>query len=144
MSFVDRAGSTEWGRRTPTNKESEMSNPVVHFEVVGQDGPRLQRYYADLFGWKLDVNEQFGYGTIAPPADGSPGIGGGIGAAPGGGSGHVTFYVGVPDVEAALAKAQELGGARVFGPAPVPGTDLELGQFTDPEGRVIGLMKLER
>ena len=44
----------------------------------------------------------------------------------------------MPDVEAALSKAESLGGARVFGPAPVPGTDLELGQFTDPEGHLIG------
>jgi len=28
----------------------------------------------------------------------------------------VTFYVEVPDVEAALVKAESLGGTRVFGP----------------------------
>jgi predicted enzyme related to lactoylglutathione lyase len=55
--------------------------------------------------------------------------------------GHVTFYVGVADVEAALTKADTLGGRRLFGPAPVPGTEIELGQFTDPEGHIIGLMK---
>jgi uncharacterized protein len=55
-------------------------------------------------------------------------------------SGHVTFYVEVPDVEAALAKAERLGGTRPFGPDKVPGTETELGQFTDPEGNVIGLM----
>jgi uncharacterized protein len=47
----------------------------------------------------------------------------------------------VPDIEAALAKAVSLGGPRVFGPAPVPGTEVELGQFTDPEGHLIGLTK---
>jgi hypothetical protein len=26
-------------------------------------------------------------------------------------------------------------------PAPVPGTEVELGQFTDPEGHLIGLTK---
>jgi predicted enzyme related to lactoylglutathione lyase len=119
-----------------------VDNPVVHFEVTGKDGRRLQEYYSELFGWKIDNNEALGYGTIAHPADGSPGIGGGIGAAPGGGVGQVTFYVGVPDIEATLARAEALGGSRVFGPAPVPGTELELGQFTDPEGRVIGLMKV--
>jgi predicted enzyme related to lactoylglutathione lyase len=69
------------------------------------------------------------------------GIGGGIGTAHAGGAGHVTFYVAVPDVEAALAKATSLGGARLFGPDKVPGTEIELGQFTDPDGHVIGLMK---
>jgi uncharacterized protein len=47
----------------------------------------------------------------------------------------------VPDVEAALTKAESLGGSRVFGPAPIPGTEIELGQFSDPEGHLIGLTK---
>ena len=29
---------------------------VIHFEIVGKDGAALQRYYADLFGWKIDDN----------------------------------------------------------------------------------------
>ena len=29
-----------------------MGQPVVHFEVVGKDGEKLQSYYAELFGWK--------------------------------------------------------------------------------------------
>jgi uncharacterized protein len=47
----------------------------------------------------------------------------------------------VPDVEAALAKAESMGGTRLFGPDKVPGTDVELGQFSDPEGHLIGLTK---
>jgi uncharacterized protein len=122
-----------------------MGHPVIHFEVIGKDGAKLQAYYGDLFGWRIDADNQLGYGTVTregnTSADGT-GIGGGIASAPTPDyDGHVTFYVGVPDVEAALAKAEELGGRRVFGPAPVPGTDLELGQFTDPEGHLIGLMK---
>jgi predicted enzyme related to lactoylglutathione lyase len=67
-------------------------------------------------------------------------IGGGIGAAPDGYEGHVTFYVEVPDVEAALQKAESLGGERRYGPDEVPGAGITIGQFADPEGRVIGLM----
>ena len=47
------------------------------------------------------------------------GIGGGVGQGPEGYTGHVTFYVGVPDVEAALAKAESLGGTRMMGPEQV-------------------------
>ncbi|MGH3803952.1 MAG: VOC family protein, partial [Pseudonocardiaceae bacterium] len=68
------------------------------------------------------------------------GIGGGVGQGPDGYDGHVTFYVEVPDVEAALAKAESLGGARLMGPAAVT-SEVEIGQFTDPEGHVIGLIK---
>ena len=42
---------------------------------------------------------------------------------------------------ASLAKAEELGGSRVFGPDEVPGIGLTLGQFADPEGHVIGLVQ---
>jgi predicted enzyme related to lactoylglutathione lyase len=68
------------------------------------------------------------------------GIGGGVGPAPPGYAGHVTFYVEVPDVEAALAKAESLGGKRVMGPDKVD-DQTELGQFLDPEGHLIGLIK---
>ena len=36
-------------------KGKTMANPVVHFEVLGKDGERLQQFYRDLFGWKIDV-----------------------------------------------------------------------------------------
>ena len=116
-----------------------MGHPVVHFEGIGKDAGRLQRYYAELFGWTIDADNPLAYGSVARD---DAGIGGGIASGPTPDSpGHVTFYVGVPDVEAALVKAEQLGGTRIFGPAPVPGSDIELGQFTDPEGHLIGLMK---
>jgi uncharacterized protein len=124
-----------------------MGQPVVHFEVIGTDGEKLQQYYAELFGWKIDTNNPYpgGYGYVA--RDGNTnregvGIAGGVAAGPSPDyAGHVTFYVEVPDVEAALAKAERLGGTRVFGPDPVPGATVEIGQFTDPEGHLIGLTK---
>jgi predicted enzyme related to lactoylglutathione lyase len=112
-----------------------MAHPVVHFEVIGKDGPKLQKYYADLFGWQIDANNPMNYGLIT---DSGNGVGGGIAAGPEGYEGHVTFYVQVPDVEAALAKAESLGGARIFGPETIM-ENVTLGQFTDPEGHVIGL-----
>ena len=68
------------------------------------------------------------------------GIGGGVGQGPDGYEGHVTFYVEVPDVEAALAKAEGLGGARVMGPEQIM-EGIELGLFTDPEGHLVGVVK---
>ena len=120
-----------------------MGQPVVHFEIVAKDGPKLQGYYADLFGWDIDADNPMGYGIVQREgntnADGV-GIGGGIGPGPEGYEGHVTFYVEVPDVEAALAQAESLGGSRMMGPdKPMEG--LEIGLFTDPEGHVVGLVK---
>ena len=55
--------------------------------------------------------------------------------------GHVIFFVGVPDVEAALQKAESLGGTRRMGPEKNPGANLVVAHFTDPEGHLIGLVK---
>jgi predicted enzyme related to lactoylglutathione lyase len=121
-----------------------MGQPVVHFEVIGKDAEKLQRYYSELFDWDIDTSNPLGYGTVQREgntnADGA-GIGGGVAKGPEGYEGHVTFYVEVPDVGASLAKAEELGGSTVFGPDEVPGIGLVLGQFTDPEGHLIGLVQ---
>lgn len=122
-----------------------MGQPVVHFEIIGTEPAKLRSYYADLFGWTFDtsgpvaptVSEAGNYGFVAPPTEGGGipgGVGGGAGHAP-----HVVFYVGVPDVEAALKKAESLGGIRRMGPAQAPGTDLWVGHFIDPEGNLIGV-----
>lgn len=49
------------------------------------------------------------------------------------------FYVGVPNVEAALAQAESLGGTRMMGPDRPPGGGVVVGHFADPEGHLIGL-----
>lgn len=120
-----------------------MGQPVVHFEVIGQDGEKLRGYYAQLFGWAIDANNSMGYGIVQREgntnADGV-GVGGGVGQGPEGYSGHVTFYVEVPDVEAALAKAESLGGKRTMGPEQMA-EGVEIGLFNDPEGHQIGLIK---
>jgi predicted enzyme related to lactoylglutathione lyase len=121
-----------------------MGQAVVHFEVVGKDGERLQRYYAELFGWNVNADNPMQYGMVDAKDNksltGDTGIGGGIGQGPDGYEGHVTFYVAVPDVEEALQKAESLGGTRVMGPENIMDM-VELGQFKDPEGNVIGLVK---
>ena len=120
-----------------------MGQPVVHFEIVGQDAGKLQDYYAQLFGWDIDANNPMGYGVVTREgnvnADGV-GIGGGITKGPDGYGGHVTFYVEVPDAEAAMAQAEGLGGTRMMGPEEVM-NGLVIGLFTDPEGHVIGVVE---
>ena len=120
-----------------------MGQPVVHFEVIGKDGAKLQSYYSELFGWEIDSNNPMNYGIVTRDgnvSDDGVGIGGGVAGGPDGYEGHVTFYVAVPDVEEALAKAESLGGTRIFGPNEVM-EGLVLGQFKDPEDHIIGLVK---
>jgi uncharacterized protein len=120
-----------------------MGQAVVHFEVFGKDGDKLQSFYSDLFGWEVDSDNPMNYGLVQRDgntnADGV-GIGGGIATGPQGYEGHVTFYVEVPDVEATLAKAESQGGTRMMGPEEVM-TGLVIGLFTDPEGHTIGVIQ---
>jgi uncharacterized protein len=124
-----------------------MGNPIVHFEIIGADPAKLRSYYGELFGWEADTNspvaaevsEAGNYGFInrntTPDGVGIPGgIGGGLDYAP-----HALFYVGVPNVAAALEKAIALGGKRVMGPAKNPAGHLVVAHFTDPAGNLIGL-----
>jgi predicted enzyme related to lactoylglutathione lyase len=124
-----------------------MGQPVVHFEIIGTDPARLRAYYGELFGWEFDtsgsvvpaVSEPGNYGfTDTGQAGAAAAIPGGIG----GGRGYdsrVIFYVGVDDVDAALQKAETLGGTRRMGPERAAGRDLVVGHFADPEGNVVGV-----
>ncbi len=123
-----------------------MAQPVVHFEIIGNDPENLRDYYTSLFGWEFDtpspVAEEvsdpgnYGFLDLITSEDGT-GIRGGVGGGPSYNS-HAVFYVGVPNVEAALQQAEELGGTRVIGPASSP-SGLVVGHFTDPEGTLIGV-----
>ena len=122
-----------------------MGQPVVHFEVVGKDGAKLQQYYGELFGWAIDADNPMNYGMVAREGNvGNDGVGfgGGVGQGPDGYAGHVTFYVAVPDVEEALQKAESLGGQRIMGPEDIMG-QVVLGQFKDPEGNMVGVVQGE-
>ena len=124
-----------------------MGNPVVHFEVTGEDPEKLRSFYGGLFGWEFDtsapvaavISEPGNYGFVDrnTTSDGT-GIPGGVGGGAGY-EGHAIFYVGVPDVEAALQAAESLGGKRRMGPEVNAGADLAIGHFTDPEGHLIGV-----
>jgi hypothetical protein len=121
-----------------------MGQPVVHFEVIGKDSQRLQSFYTDLFGWEIDANNPMNYGIVQREGNTTPdgiGIGGGVGPAQEGSDGWVTFYVATEDVEGSLKKAEELGGKRVMGPMEVP-EGPELGLFNDPEGHLVGVVKM--
>ena len=123
-----------------------MAQPVVHFEIIGHDPQRLRDFYGVLFGWEFDTSAQVSAAVSRPddygftePADvgQGPGIPGGIGGGPDYAP-RVIFYVGVDDVEAALQRAEGLGGARRLGPDRAR-SGLVIGQFTDPEGNLMGV-----
>jgi predicted enzyme related to lactoylglutathione lyase len=122
-----------------------MAQPVVHFEIIGTEPAKLRSYFGELFGWEFDTSAQVAAAVSEPGnygfVDHDPAEGAGIPGGVGGGAAYparVLFYVGVPDVEAALQRAERLGGQRRMGPERAP-TGLVVGHFSDPEGNLIGV-----
>jgi predicted enzyme related to lactoylglutathione lyase len=113
-----------------------VPNPIVHFEIIGEDAPKLQRFYADLFDWKIDADNEWQYGMV--DTGGNGGINGGVGGDMGGGK-RVTIYAQVDDLQEYLDKAASLGGTVLM-----PVTDMGevvIAMFSDPAGNVTGLVK---
>ncbi len=112
-----------------------MGAQVIHVEVVGKDGAKLQKFYQDVFGWSLDTNNPGGYGMYRQ--DG--GLTGGIGGSQDGGAGHVTFYVHSDNPEEVLRRA-EAGGGRIIQPLTEVAPETTVALFADPEGHIVGIM----
>ena len=112
-----------------------MAAKVVHVEVTGKNGPALQSFYSDIFGWKLNTDNPGGYGMLRQ----EDGFTGGIGATQDGSAGQVTFYVHSEDPAGILRRVEELGG-RVIMPLTEVAKDTTIALFADPEGHVVGIM----
>ncbi|MBI4552540.1 MAG: VOC family protein [Candidatus Latescibacteria bacterium] len=115
-----------------------MGHPVVHFEVGGNDRKQLERFYGQVFDWKIHSHDEMHYGLVEAA---ERGIGGGIsGSIPNGPSSWVTFYVQVDDLEAYLKKIESVGGKTIVPPTPIPNTG-SFAWFSDPAGNCIGLFR---
>src|SRR5258708_838115 len=95
-----------------------MGNPVVFFEVTGNDGARLRQFYGELFDWEFRDSGDPTYGLVAATGTG---IGGGVGNSRDGGVGSTTFYVDVDDISSVLGKAAKLGGRTITPPTHISG-----------------------
>jgi predicted enzyme related to lactoylglutathione lyase len=112
-----------------------MADPVVHFEIAGPDAARLADFHGKLFGWSISPGLFPGYQSIGPI--GAGGLRGGIRQET---FTERVFYVKVPDLQAALDRAVELGGRVLVPPKLVPGV-VHFAMFEDPAGNRTGLVQ---
>ncbi|MDQ6642304.1 MAG: VOC family protein [Actinomycetota bacterium] len=121
-----------------------MSGRVVHFEIPFDDGERARTFYRDAFGWQITEIPDLHYSIVQTgPAgeDGFPAepgyIGGGMlrRESP---TDRPVVTVDVEDIDAALAKIEELGGMTVLGRQDVGGMGWAA-YFKDVEGNLMGL-----
>jgi len=110
---------------------ADSGAPVVFFSIFGPNGPELQRFYADVFDWKLAASGDVAT-TVTPPLMGTIAQG-----AP-----ETIVYVGVADVTATLQKVVARGGTIRYPRFEVPGRVI-LGVFKDPAGNSVGLVEME-
>ena len=117
-----------------------MGTPVVHFEIMGKSGRKLQEFYKKAFGWKIDNNNPMKYGLVKKERKG---IGGGIGAPEEGRPGYVTVYIEVSKPDTSLKIIESLGGKTIMPTTVIPNM-VTFALFTDPDGNMVGLVKAER
>jgi predicted enzyme related to lactoylglutathione lyase len=112
--------------------------PIVHIEIPAKDYAVADKFYADAFGWKIDVDPNFNYHQFAPAS----GPGGGFVDANGKDNkvGEVILYIGVPDILAALKKIESAGGKTATPKTEIPGMGW-FALFTDPTGNRLGLFE---
>jgi predicted enzyme related to lactoylglutathione lyase len=112
-----------------------MSNPVSWFEIQGRNAAALQEFYVKAFGWKGNTGPG---GMMVAPEKG--GIAGSISAPQNPDiEKHTTVYIGVDNLEAALAKIEAAGGKLGMPPMDLPENWGRIAGFIDPAGNWIGL-----
>jgi predicted enzyme related to lactoylglutathione lyase len=118
-------------------KGGPMGNPFVHVELMTNDVRKAKEFYGKLFKWELeDVPMEAGPYTMIKVGEGT---GGGMlkNPIPGAPSSWLA-YVLVDDIDAATAKAKQLGASIMKDVSEVP----NFGWFsviTDPTGATLAL-----
>ena len=112
-----------------------MPHPVVHAEIRSSDPDATRAFFGGLFGWTypnegalpgytfVETGVPDALYTAISPLQGDSDI--------------VTFFVGVDDMDEAIATTKRLGGRVVQEPVNVPGVTFAL--IADPQGHVVGL-----
>lgn len=121
-----------------------MSGRVVHFEIPFDDGDRAREFYAKAFGWNITHVPDMDYTLVSTgPTSQEQGptepgyIGGGMLQRSELTQGPV-ITVDVDDIDATLAKVEQLGG-KVVRPKAEVGQMGFSAYFNDPEGNLTGL-----
>ena len=138
MHAVVRVRRGAMGAPLATTRRHLMQHPVVWFEIMGENGERLQSFYSKLFGWKIDASNPMKYGMVE--AVNGQGIPGGVGQLGEGPHPNVTFYVSTESVDASLEQAEKLGGKVLMPRTALPDGPV-IGTFTDVDGNAIGLVE---
>ncbi|MDQ4090287.1 MAG: VOC family protein [Actinomycetota bacterium] len=116
-----------------------MGQPVAFFEIISDDPERAQKFYAELFDWRVDASPGMDGYALVDTGAGDGAVGGGIGPSQGPGETGVKVYVRVDDLDAYLARAEQLGASALVPPMELPGDFGRIAIVADPDGNPVGL-----
>jgi uncharacterized protein len=128
-------------------------NPVVHFEMPGEDTKRMADFYAAAFGWQASfLGKEFGnYVTVSTGETDEKGFPKELGRINGGffqktkDNQYPSVVIAVEHIRDAMKKVEEAGGKIIGGQHPgepddIPGIGLYI-SFFDTEGNRVGMLE---
>ena len=124
-----------------------MSRPV-HFEIHASNPETLAKFYADVFGWKIQHMPQFDYWLIDSGTS-EPGINGGLlrrrGPAPAADASVNAFVcsLGIDSVDRYLEGALKAGATVALPKMAIPGVGYQA-YIKDPDGNILGLHQADK
>lgn len=110
-------------------------HPIVHIDLSAVAARDAGKFYEQVFGWKISVDETFDY--VMFQAEGGPG-GGFMNIGPDNPAGTVIPYLQSADIEGDLQRIEQNGGETVQPKTEIAGTGW-FALFTDPSGNRMGL-----
>ena len=103
-------------------------------------------FYNEIFGWSAKESQlgegQPAYNEFQQDGESVAGAWEMDPSIPAGVPSYWTIYFNVDDVDAAYARATELGASEVVGPQDFPGGRFTI--LTDPQGAAFGVIKVEQ
>jgi len=118
----------------------KMQTPI-HFEIPVDNMERAQKFYRELFEWDISSagNNFDNYFIIQTTEDGRTGINGGM-LMRSNPDQPIINYISVDDIDASLAKLEELGGSVLMPKMPVKGVGWNC-VVRDTENNMFGMIQ---
>lgn len=114
------------------------ANPIVHWEIMGEDAEGQKAFYGGVFNWAFEPVEGFeNYHMVASE---DAGLGGAVGRGSDELPSYITFYVQVANIDYSLDEIEQAGGKTVVPRTEIPGT-VTFALFNDPAGNLVGLVE---
>ena len=117
-----------------------MSNPIVHWELMGPDGNAMAAFYKEMFGWESEPVP--GFDQYYMIAGDHAGMGGAVGKGSAEMPAYMTMYIEVASIDEHLARIEAAGGSTVMPRTVVPDT-VVFAMFSDPAGNLVGLVEAD-